>query len=79
MYSTAPMVMRTVKKDVRLGDYFLPAGTHLCLHVYAMHNISHNWERHDEFLPVCLLKTLCPCALVEISTNNKSLTWMFPY
>ncbi len=58
MYSTAPMVMRTVKKDVRLGDYFLPAGTQLCLHVYAMHNISHNWERHDEFLPVRVLITV---------------------
>lgn len=52
MYSTAPMALRVAKKDVQLGPYLVPAGTYLCLHIYAMHNISHNWERHDEFLPV---------------------------
>lgn len=58
MYSTAPMALRVAKKDVQLGPYLVPAGTYLCLHIYAMHNISHNWERHDEFLPVRTILSL---------------------
>ncbi len=52
MYSVAPLVVRKALQDVRVGQYTIPAGTAMILHVFAMHNTSANYERHTEFLPV---------------------------
>ena len=74
LYSVAPLVLRKALGDVRVGQYTIPAGTAILIHVFAMHNTSANYERHAEFLPVspcswrCGLQharqLLCsPCAL----------------
>ena len=52
MYSVAPLVVRKALQDVRIGQYTIPAGTAMILHMFAMHNTSANFERHIEFLPV---------------------------
>ncbi len=54
MYSVAPLVLRKALADVQIGRYTIPAGTAILIHVFAMHNTSHNYERHTEFLPVSL-------------------------
>ena len=48
----APLVLRKALSDVRVGQYTVPAGTAILIHVFAMHNTSANYERHTEFLPV---------------------------
>ena len=60
MYSVAPLVVRKALQDVRVGQYTIPAGTAMILHVFAMHNTSANYERHTEFLPVGLINPV-PC------------------
>ena len=52
MYSVAPLVVRKALQDVQIGQYTIPKGTAMILHVFAMHNTSANYERHTEFLPV---------------------------
>lgn len=52
MYSVAPLVVRKALQDVRIGQYTIPKGTAMILHIFAMHNTSANYERHAEFLPV---------------------------
>lgn len=52
MYSVAPLVVRKALQDVQVGQYTIPKGTAMILHVFAMHNTSANYERHAEFLPV---------------------------
>ncbi len=52
MYSVAPLVVRKALQDVHIGQYTIPAGTAMILHMFAMHNTSANFERHTEFLPV---------------------------
>ncbi len=52
MYSVAPLVLRKALADVKVGQYTIPAGTAILIHVFAMHNTSANYERHAEFLPV---------------------------
>lgn len=54
MYSVAPLVLRKALADVKVGQYTIPAGTAILIHVFAMHNTSANYERHAEFLPVSL-------------------------
>ena len=52
LYSVAPLVLRKALGDIRVGQYTIPAGTAILIHVFAMHNTSANYERHAEFLPV---------------------------
>lgn len=59
MYSVAPLVLRKALADVQIGRYTIPAGTAILIHVFAMHNTSHNFERHTEFLPVSSCPPLC--------------------
>ena len=54
MYSVAPLVLRKALANVKVGQYTIPAGTAILIHVFAMHNTSANYERHAEFLPVSL-------------------------
>ena len=56
MYSVAPLVVRKALQDVRIGQYTIPKGTAMILHLFAMHNTSANFERHAEFLPVRPMK-----------------------
>ena len=68
MYSVAPLVVRKALQDVRIGQYTIPAGTAMILHVFAMHNTSANYERHAEFLPVSYthFRILClTCSQVQ--------------
>ncbi|KAK9837127.1 hypothetical protein WJX81_004899 [Elliptochloris bilobata] len=51
LFSVAPLVVRRALRDVRVGQYDVPAGTCLLLHVYAMHTTSANWSQPAEFLP----------------------------
>jgi cytochrome P450 len=55
MYSVAPLVLRKALADIRVGQYTIPRGTAILIHVFAMHNTSANFERHAEFLPVPVL------------------------
>ena len=56
MYSVAPLGAPKALQAVRLGQYTIPRGTAMILHLFAMHNTSANFERHAEFLPVRLMK-----------------------
>ena len=56
MYSVAPLVVRKALQDVRIGQYTIPRGTAMILHLFAMHNTSANYERHADFLPVRPMK-----------------------
>ena len=60
MYSVAPLVLRKVLADVRVGQVTIPAGTAILIHVFAMHNTSANYERHAEFLPVGFCRGVPP-------------------
>ena len=63
MYSVAPLVVRKALQDVQIGQYTIPAGTAMILHVFAMHNTSANYDRHTEFLPV---SHACPLACTDL-------------
>ncbi len=72
MYSVAPLVVRKALQDVRIGQYTIPAGTAMILHVFAMHNTSANYERHAEFLPVSYthFRILClTCSQVQLGNK----------
>ena len=59
LYSVAPLVLRKALGDIRVGQYTIPAGTAILIHVFAMHNTSANYERHTEFLPVSQIWHAC--------------------
>ena len=46
--------LRVLKKDMKLGDYNLPAGTNLQIHFFSQHRNPKYWDRPLEFLPVRL-------------------------
>lgn len=71
MYSVAPLVLRKALADVQIGRYTIPAGTAILIHVFAMHNTSHNYERHTEFLPVSPLP-------ITLHAYTLSCGWVLP-
>lgn len=44
--------MRTLKKDIKLGGYDLPAGMSINVPFYNIHLNAAYWDRPTEFLPV---------------------------
>ena len=76
MYSVAPLVVRKALQDVRIGQYTIPRGTAMILHLFAMHNTSANYERHTEFLPVRAMQPRHHCFMRQhgstLSQNQSS-------
>jgi len=53
-----PLVLRTVQKDVKLGDTLVPQNALLVLHMLAMHVSERYWERPKDFIPVSIFSVL---------------------
>lgn len=52
LYSPAPFIMKTVEKEVRLGNLTIPAGTNLEVPLIAVHHDPQQWgDDVDEFNP----------------------------
>ena len=46
-------VTRFAKRNMQLGQYFIPKGTMLLVPFDAVHHFHGNWEDPDSFMPVC--------------------------
>jgi len=51
LYPPIWSLARTNIKADTLGDYKIPAGSHLILHIYALHRNPRYWEKPNEFYP----------------------------
>lgn len=58
-----PMLFRRAMKDVQIGQYLIPEGTIIELHMLAMNTHPLYWDCPDEFLPVNFPDPLKPPSL----------------
>lgn len=56
LYPAAWMTERVVLKDDTIGDYVIPAGTHIMTFFYGLHRNEKLWDTPDEFQPERFLK-----------------------
>lgn len=64
-----PLILRTVQKDVKLGDTLVPRNALLVLHMLAMHVSERYWERPKEFIPVSIFSVLESAILIMYLTS----------
>ncbi|KAK7579877.1 hypothetical protein V9T40_000506 [Parthenolecanium corni] len=51
LYPPVPVLFRTIKNDLELGDYFIPAGADVGLHVHELHRSPKHYHNPDKFDP----------------------------
>ena len=51
LFPTAPVIVRDIVEDIKLGDIFIPAGTIGIIPIYAIHRHHSYWEDPDRFDP----------------------------
>ena len=50
-FPTAPVIVRDIVEDIKLGGIFIPAGTIGIIPIYAIHRHHSYWEDPDRFDP----------------------------
>jgi cytochrome P450 len=58
LFPPVPLTIREANKDLQLGSYTVPAGTHLAVCIYGMHRDPANWHNPESFIPERFLTSL---------------------
>ncbi|XP_071441202.1 cytochrome P450 4C1-like isoform X2 [Hetaerina americana] len=76
LYPSVPSIARKLREDVKLGDYTLPAGGELFIHVYYMHHDKEVFPEPDKFNPDNFLPEACekrhPFSFVPFSAGARN-------
>ncbi|KAK9744720.1 Cytochrome P450 [Popillia japonica] len=59
MYPSVPFVMRTIEQNVQIDQYHIPAGSHIILHIYGIHNCPEYYPDPRVFQPNRFLPENC--------------------
>ncbi|XP_067004727.2 cytochrome P450 4C1 [Anabrus simplex] len=51
LYPSVPFIGRTLQEDVKIGDYTVPAGCTLWIHIYHTHRLPEYYPNPDQFDP----------------------------
>ncbi|KAJ9600115.1 hypothetical protein L9F63_009591, partial [Diploptera punctata] len=51
LYPSVPIISRKLNKDVKIGDYEIPAGCSLTMHIYNIHRNAEHYQNPEKFNP----------------------------
>lgn len=51
LFPPVPLTIREAERDIQLGGYTIPAGTHLAVSMYGLHHSPKYWLDPEAFLP----------------------------
>jgi len=74
LFPPVPLAIREADKDLQLGKYTVPAGTHIAVCIYGMHRDPANWHEPESFIPERFLMNNA-----EISSRGKKADNMDAY
>jgi cytochrome P450 family 49 subfamily A len=70
LYGIVPGITKEAKKDTILGDYKIPKGQSVMIHMYSIHNSEEYFENPEKFIPERWEKGS------EETENKKKQYWM---